>query len=111
MALSGGDGCNSASITVADLSRALRAGDDAESQAEIGRLLGVAEALIKRHLRGADCPVEIRGEAVIRVASYLFDQPTAGRTVSFANAMRNSGAAALIAPFRVHRAGSVEADG
>ena len=51
---------------------------------------------------GNDCV----NEAAIRLAGYLFDQPNAGRGLSFANAGRNSGAWAILLPFRVHRAGS-----
>ena len=36
----------------------------------------------------------------------MFDQPNAGRALSFANAGRNSGAWAILLPFRVHRAGT-----
>ena len=42
----------------------------------------------------------------MRLAGYLFDQPNAGRGLPFANAGRNSGAWAILLPFRVHRAGS-----
>ena len=48
----------------------------------------------------------IVNEAAIRLAGYLFDQPNAGRGLSYANAGRNSGAWAILLPFRVHRAGS-----
>ena len=41
------------------------------------------------------------------LSGYLFDQPNAGRGSTYANALRNSGAAAILMPYRVHRAGSV----
>ena len=36
----------------------------------------------------------------------MYDQPNAGRGLSFAHALRNSGAAAILLPYRIHRAGS-----
>ena len=48
-------------------------------------------------------------EAVRRLGGYLFDQPEAGRGDAYANAMRNSGAARMLLPYRVHRAGYAEA--
>ena len=95
-------------VTDAILTRALRAGLSDDEQAEISRLRGVAEAVVGRYLWGAACPDAIEDEAVIRVAAYLYDQPTASRTNSFANALRNSGAVSMLAPFRIQRAGSIE---
>ena len=40
------------------------------------------------------------------MSGFLFDAPNAGRGLSFAHAFRNSGAAAILLPYRVHRAGS-----
>ena len=95
-------------VTDAILSRSLRAGTSAEEQAEVSRLRGVAEALVAQYLRGAACPDAIQDEAVIRTAAYLYDQPTVSRSLAFANALRNSGAVAMLAPHRIQRAGSVE---
>ena len=47
----------------------------------------------------------VHNESVVRLAGYLFDQPNAGRGVAYA-ALRNSGAAAILLPYRVRRAGS-----
>ena len=50
----------------------------------------------------------VEGDEVrIGLSGYLFDQPNAGRGSTYANALRNSGAAAILMPYRVHRAGSV----
>ena len=38
---------------------------------------------------------------------YLYDQPSAAGGAGYANAIRNSGAAPMLLPYRVHRAGSV----
>ena len=95
-------------LTQAQLSAALRLGDSAEEVAEATRLLAYVTEAISRHLGDAyeDAPEAVVDEAGIRLAGYLFDQPNAGRGLSFANAGRNSGAWAILLPFRVHRAGS-----
>ena len=95
-------------LTVADLTSAIRLGDSAEEVAEATRLLTYVTAAITQHLGDAyeDAPETIVNEAAIRLAGYAFDAPNAGRGLSFANAGRNSGAWAILLPFRVHRAGS-----
>ena len=95
-------------LTQAELSAAIRLGDSAEEVAEATRLLAFVIEAISRHLGAAyeDAPEVIVNEAGIRLAGYLFDQPNAGRGVSFANAGRNSGAWTILLPYRLHRAGS-----
>ena len=95
-------------LTQAELSAAIRLGDSTEETAESTRLLGYVTAAITQHLGTSyeDAPEAIVNEAAIRLAGYLFDQPNAGRGLSYANAGRNSGAWAILLPFRVHRAGS-----
>ena len=95
-------------LTQAELSAAIRLGDSAEEVAEATRLLAYTTAAITQHLGtsyGA-VPEAIVNEAAIRLAGYLYDQPNAGRGLSYANAGRNSGAWAMLLPFRIHRAGS-----
>ncbi len=81
-------------LTQAQLSAAIRLGDNAEEVAEAMRLLSFTTEAISRHLGAAyeTTPEVIVNEAAIRLAGYLFDQPNAGRGLSFANAGRNSGA-------------------
>ena len=95
-------------LTQGELSAAIRLGDSAEEIAEATRLLAYVTEAITRHLADAydTAPEAIVNEAAIRLAGYLFDQPNAGRGLSFANAGRNSGAWAILLPYRVHRAGS-----
>ena len=71
------------------------------------RLLSYATAAVEKHAPEAESTI-IQNEAVVRLAGYLFDAPTAGRGAVYANALRNSGAAAILLPYRIHRAGSVE---
>ena len=98
-------------LTQVELSAAIRLGDSTEETAEATRLLAYVTAAISRHLGDAyeAAPEAVVNEAGIRLAGYLFDQPNAGRGLSFANAGRNSGAWTILLPFRVHRAGSTDA--
>ena len=91
-------------LTVSQLAAALRLSDSAEETAEATRLLGSAGAAVVKHAPGA--PDAFHDEATIRLAGYWFDQPTAGRGAQFADGLRNSGARAILLPYRVHRAGS-----
>ena len=97
-------------LTQIELSAAIRLGDSAEEVAESTRLLTYVMAAISRHLGDAyeAAPEAVVNEAAIRLAGYLFDQPNAGRGVSFANAGRNSGSWTLLLPYRIHRAGSTD---
>ena len=95
-------------INVEALQDALRLGTTDAETAQATRLLAYATEAVEKHAPGEDVPVTIQNEAVVRLAGYLFDQPTAGRGAAYANALRNSGAAAILSPYRIHRAGSVE---
>ena len=97
-------------LTQVELSAAIRLGDSPEETAEATRLLGYVTAAISTHLADAyeDAPEAIVDEAAIRLASYLFDAPNAGRGLTYANAGRNSGAWTILLPYRIHRAGSTD---
>ena len=92
-------------LDVAALVSALRMSDTAEETAEATRLLAYATEAVTRH--APDAPAVVANEAAIRLCGYLYDQPNAGRGVVYADAMRNSGARAILLPHRVHRAGAV----
>ena len=77
----------------------------AETLHKSTRLLSYSSLAVERH--APDAPDAVHNEAAIRIAGYIYDQPNAGRGLGFANAMRNSGAAAILLPYRIHRAGSV----
>ena len=99
-------------IAATELSASIRLGGSGEETAQATRLLAYATEAISRHLGTAyeDAPEAVVNEVVIRVAGYLYDQPTAAGGASFANALRNSGAASMLLPYRVHRAGSVRGE-
>ena len=94
------------SLTAAELTAALRLGDSAEEAADVARILATATALVVRH--APDAPDAIQSEAVVRVGGWLFDMPHAQRSAS-GDVLRNSGALALLLPWRVHRAGATDA--
>ena len=85
-------------VTVQDLAIALRLSVtgtdlDAAQTAVLTRLLGVGQAFSE--LLAEEAPTAIQDEAIIRFASYLYDQPL-GRGQSYANAWVNSGAGSLV---------------
>ena len=92
-------------FTAAELRAALRLGSTSEETAQTTRLLAYAADAVQKH--APDAPDPVHNEAAIRLAGYLYDQPTAPTGAGHANALRNSGAAAMLLPYRVHRAGSV----
>ena len=80
---------------------------------EAARLLGIGKALVAAYLRGGDCPDAVRDEAIIRTAGHVQNRQAYGTVegrmkvgaVQFvlspaaAGAVRQSGAAALLAPY------------
>ena len=84
---------------------------------EAGRLLSIASALVRSYLHDSpddtDCPPDIRDEAIIRTAGHVQNRAGYGRVDGVVvvgglktplqpmarSAVRQSGAAALLAPF------------
>ena len=91
-------------VDVLQLANALRVSDTTQETEIVTRLLAVGTEIVTRYAPNA--PDSTANEAVVRVASYLFDQPNAGRGVNHANAFRNSGAQSLLAPYRAQRIGA-----
>ena len=96
-------------ITVASLAAALRLGDTAEEIEQVTRLLSYTTEAVSKHLGAsyATTPETILNEAVIRLSGYLFDKPYTTGGVGFADALRFSGAGAIMLPYKLHRAGTV----
>ena len=90
-------------LTAEELAAALRLGDSTEEMAEVAFILAYATQTVTRHV--ADAPDAVHNMAVRRLAGHLFDQPEAGRGDAYANGLRNSGAASMLLPYRIHRAG------
>lgn len=95
-------------LTVDQLRTAVRYGSSTDETAELTRVLDYATEAIDRHLGDAyaGTPAVVVNEAAVRLAAYLLDQPNAGRGDGFANALRNSGAARMLLPYREHRLGT-----
>ena len=93
-------------IDAAALAAAARVGDSPEETAEITRILAFSTTTVDKHLGAAfaTTPETVVNEAVIRLGSYYYDHPTVARNAGFADAIRNSGAGAILAPYRRHRA-------
>ena len=74
----------------------------------IPRLLRAAVTQIERH--APDAPDDVKDEATIRLCGWLFDSGFFAAderpAVSSAGALTKSGAAGLLRPWRVHRAGA-----
>ena len=92
-------------LTIAALAAAVRLGDSAEELAEITRLHAYATEAVEKY--APDAPENTANEAVVRLAAQLFDQPSASRG-AYSNALRVSGAARILMPYRIHRAGSTQ---
>ena len=90
--------------TVSDVARSIRAVVSPDVTAELADLLAYAAAEVKRIAPNAGYRVHDR--AAIAIVGYLYDRPTAGREKTYANSIRNSGAGAMLLPYRVHRGGS-----
>ena len=79
-----------------------------EYEGLVPRPLAAAVALVARH--APDAPDAIRDEATLRLVGWLFDSGGWGTderpAVSSAGALVKSGAASLLKPWRVHRAGA-----
>ena len=92
-------------LTLDALRSALRLSDNTDENMEAARLLAYATVAVEKNAPAA--PTSVQNEAVIRIAAYLFDQPTSSRGATYANAGKNSGAWSMLLPYRVHRAGHV----
>ena len=97
-------------ITLAEFMVALQldASDTEESQ-NAERILGYCTEAVVHYV--ATCPDTAHNEAVRRLGGYMRDQPEAGRGDGYSNGFRNSGAARILLPYRLHRAGYADAVG
>ena len=95
-------------VTLAQLAAALRLGDGTTEPVEpilsiLTRAKAVAEATVEKN--APDAPDDVKDEAIVRVASFLYDAPPAAQGDRYAHAWRSSGAAGLVAPWTSKRAG------
>ena len=103
-------------VTIPDLALALRVVTGSADPIEpaqrdlLSRLLGSSQAIVSVYA-SAGTPENVSDQAVILVASYLWDQPASARGMGFATSWINSGASALVEPWRVRRAGLLAGSG
>lgn len=97
-------------ITPAQVALAIRAAADPDEIPEavttvLGFLVPAASAMVLDHAPAA--PDAVQDAALIRLTGWLYDADPADTRNG--QAMQLSGAASLLAPFRVHRAGIIAA--
>ncbi len=90
--------------TVSDVARSIRAIVSPDVTAELADLLAYASIEVTRIAPNA--PDAVHNRAAISICGYVYDRPTAGREMAYANVVRNSGAGAMLLPYRTHRGGS-----
>ena len=99
-------------VTVAVLATELRVWTDPARpppeplSGTLSRTLRAAQAIVSERIRD-DAPEAIRDLAVIAVASYVFDRPSAPQGERFANPWRNSGAEQMLSRWIDRRAVAV----
>lgn len=97
------------SRTLAELSADLRIGDGTEPTGQVaavlGRIAAAAGAMVERFAPAA--PEAIQNEAFVRLAAYLYDADPSGSGAPGPSAIRASGAAAILGPYRVKRGGLI----
>ena len=96
--------------TVSQLAADLRLGDGTTEPTGaqgivLARIDATARAMVLEH--APDAPSEISNEAFVRVSGFLYDSDPSGSTPGGPSALRSSGAAAILSPYRVRRAGVV----
>ena len=89
-------------LTAQELAAAIKA----EDSPDLDRLLAVAKVRVEKSAPRA--PVEIQNEATRLIAGYLHDRPNWSEYSGGMSAYIYSGAAALLKPWRVHRALKIE---
>ena len=91
-------------VTVQQLYEGIRAGVGAPTGVlltDVTRILAYANEAVRQY--AADAPESVKDMAVLQIGQYLYDAPVAARR-SPANVLSESGAWAMLAPYREHRA-------
>ena len=96
--------------TLAQLAADLRLGDGTTEPTGpqgivLARIDATARAMVLEF--APDAPDAIHDEAYVRLAGWLYDADPSGSTPGGPSALRSSGAAAILSPFKVRRAGVI----
>ena len=97
--------------TLAELAADVRLGDGATDPTGphgviLARIAGAARVLVEQY--APDAPDEISNEAFTRLAGYLMDHDPSGMMRGGPSPIRSSGAASLLAPWKVRRGGLID---
>ena len=93
-------------ISIFNLLAAIRAADNYENATSARRIYDAVTALIEA--AAPEAPDAIKDQAAVQAVGYIWEAPaSAPARQNFANAMQNSGANALLAPWREHGAGVI----
>ena len=95
-------------LTESQFRAALRIGDAPEEIEQATRIRGYVYIAIEKH--APDAPDAVKDEAAARLGGYLYDQPNIGRSGTFANSLRSSGAAFILLPYVQHRLGLTDTE-
>ena len=97
-----------ASISPAGLAFALRIDPpvDLDLSNLVDRLIAVTVSVCGE-FSGPKTPVEVQDQAVIQMASYIFDSPESPPGTAWAASFRNCGAMSLLSPWKNRRAGAL----
>ena len=71
----------------------------------LARIAATATAMVEQY--APDAPDTIHNESFVRLAGWLFDSDPSGATPGGPAAMRASGAASLLSPYKVRRGGLI----
>ena len=72
----------------------------------VDRLIAVTVSVCGE-FSGPKTPVEVQDQAVIQMASYIFDAPESPPSTAWAASFRNCGAMSLLSPWKNRRAGAL----
>ena len=93
-------------VSITDLLAAIHVEDTAANQTAVTRVRDAVTALVEKY--APDAPDAVKDQATVQAVGYIWESPaSAPARMNFANAMQNSGANALLAPWRVHGAGVI----
>ena len=96
--------------TLVELAADLRLGDGTTEPTGpqgivLNRIAATAREMVE-HL-APNAPEAVQNEAYVRLAGWLYDADPSGSTPGGPSALRSSGAAAILAPYKLRRAGVI----
>lgn len=93
-------------VTLDQLVVAVRATDNANNRTALTFIQNAVTALVERY--APDAPDAVKDQAIIQACGYVWEAPASSPArMNFANAMQNSGAHAVLSPWRDHEAGVI----